>query len=302
MKNVTKKALSCVLAATCMVSVFAGCDKKEVKDIVTDIASEAYEQEKKDRHNNRAQENDSERVEENFAERVTVESTAERVDIQAEPVDNQAEPVANGDAMPVETNASAVQLMEIYNIGTYENETLSWIVIDVKDGKALLLSEKVIDIVPYNTEKTDVTWETCSLRKWLNEDLYYGSFTDAERQMIVKTTVDNKDLPDEGYNYGNDTEDYLYVPSYREMLNTAADCDEYIKPAYTNIAMEHHNNVRVSYWRRDPGMMSNGTVSLTSMATIAFDGKVEYYCDDINCAWDGVRPAMWVDINMLANI
>ena len=65
------------------------------------------------------------------------------------------------------------------------------------------------------------------------------SFTDAERQMIVKTTVDNKDLPDEGYNYGNDTEDYLYVLSYREMLNTAADCDEYIKPAYTNIAMEH---------------------------------------------------------------
>ena len=286
MKNVTMKAGSIFLAALCMASVFTGCGNKEVEDIVTGIASEVNEQDKKDRHDNRGQENDSERVEENFAE----------------PVDNQAEPVANGDAMPVETNASAVQLMEIYNIGTYENETLSWIVIDVKDGKALLLSEKVIDLVPYNTEKTEVTWETCSLRKWLNEDLYYGSFTDAERQMIVKTTVDNKDLPDEGCNYGSDTEDYLYVLSYREMLNTAADCDEYIKPAYTDIAMEHHNNVRVSYWRRDPGMMSNGTVSLTSMATIAFDGKVEYYCDDVNCAWDGVRPAMWVDINMLANI
>lgn len=302
MKNVTKKALSCVLAATCMVSVFAGCDKKEVKDIVTGIASEVNEQDKKDRHDNRGQENDSERVEENFAERVTVESTAERVDIQAEPVDNQAEPVANGDAMPVETNASAVQLMEIYNIGTYENETLSWIVIDVKDGKALLLSEKVIDLVPYNTEKTEVTWETCSLRKWLNEDLYYGSFTDEERQMIVKTTVNNKDLPDEGCNYGSDTEDYLYVLSYREMLDTAADCDEYAKPSYTQIALEHHNNVRVSYWRRDPGMMGDGTVALKTLGTMEFDGRFQAYCSDVNSSYVGVRPAMWVDINMLANI
>ena len=286
MKNVTMKAGSIFLAALCMASVFTGCGNKEVEDIVTGIASEVNEQDKKDRHDKRD--------DEIFAERVTVESTAERVDIQAEPVET-------GDAMPAETAASSVQLMEIYNIGTYENETLSWIVIDVKDGKALLLSEKVIDIVPYNTEKTDVTWETCSLRKWLNEDLYYGSFTDAERQMIVKTTVDNKDLPDEGYNYGNDTEDYLYVLSYREMLNTAADCDEYIKPAYTNIAMEHHNNVRVNYWRRDPGMMGDGTVALKTLGTMEFDGRLQPYCSDVNSSYVGVRPAMWVDIDMLVN-
>ncbi|MBQ6016560.1 MAG: hypothetical protein IKH82_03545 [Clostridiales bacterium] len=293
MKNVTMKAGSIFLAALCMASVFTGCGNKEVEDIVTGIASEVNEQDKKDRHDKRD--------DEIFAERVTAESMAEREDIQAMPVDVQAEPVETGDAIPVETEESRIQLMDIYEIGTYENETLTWIVIDVKDGKALLLSEKVIDLVPYNTEKTEVTWETCSLRKWLNEDLYYGSFTDEERQMIVKTTVNNKDLPDEGCNYGSDTEDYLYVLSYREMLDTAADCDEYAKPSYTQIALEHHNNVRVSYWRRDPGMMGDGTVALKTLGTMEFDGRVQYFCDDVDSPWNGVRPAMWVDINMLAN-
>ena len=47
-------------------------------------------------------------------------------------------------------------------------EPIEWIVLDVQDGKALLLSKYVLDAKPYYTEGTDITWETCTLRTWLN--------------------------------------------------------------------------------------------------------------------------------------
>ena len=33
-----------------------------------------------------------------------------------------------------------------------------------------------IETKPYNVENEDVTWETCSLRKWLNVDFYDDNF------------------------------------------------------------------------------------------------------------------------------
>ena len=44
-----------------------------------------------------------------------------------------------------------------------------WLVLDVdKDaGTALVLAEKDIDYRPYHDRKEAVTWETCTLRKWL---------------------------------------------------------------------------------------------------------------------------------------
>ena len=50
--------------------------------------------------------------------------------------------------------------------GDKENgpEEIEWVLLDVQDGKALLLSKYGLEAKPYNTEYTDVTWETCTLR------------------------------------------------------------------------------------------------------------------------------------------
>ena len=49
-------------------------------------------------------------------------------------------------------------------------EKIEWLVLEVKDGKALVISKYALDCKPYNTSSTNVTWETCSLRNWLNND------------------------------------------------------------------------------------------------------------------------------------
>jgi len=48
----------------------------------------------------------------------------------------------------------------------------SWKVLDVQNDKALVLCENVTEIRQYNKIFIDVTWETRSLRQYLNGDFY----------------------------------------------------------------------------------------------------------------------------------
>jgi hypothetical protein len=85
----------------------------------------------------------------------------------------------------------------------------AWRVLDVQDGKALLITEDIIDLRSYN-EVTDAqgellldegeysagdfatTWAECSLRAWLNEVLL-ESMPDDMRMLVVKTDVKYED-------------------------------------------------------------------------------------------------------------
>ncbi len=69
-----------------------------------------------------------------------------------------------------------IKIGDSYTFGTYEQdnntsngkEAIEWTVLD-KDGMSLLLvSKQALAWQQYNTSYTDVTWENCTLRKWLN--------------------------------------------------------------------------------------------------------------------------------------
>ena len=55
----------------------------------------------------------------------------------------------------------------------------NWIVLDVQDGKALLLSEDVLEERAYQPQGGDVTWESSDIRKYLNTE-FFNSFTQAD--------------------------------------------------------------------------------------------------------------------------
>ena len=86
---------------------------------------------------------------------------------------------------------------EIVTFGTYEQdndtengaEAIEWIVLDEEDGKTLLVSRYVLDCQLYNTTDTDVTWENCSLRKWLNDDFFNTAFTPEEQEKIETAEI-----------------------------------------------------------------------------------------------------------------
>ena len=59
----------------------------------------------------------------------------------------------------------------------------------------LLLSRYLLMPVPYYPEFTEVTWETSTLREWLNESYFNDAFSDEEQAMILTTSVPNPANP-----------------------------------------------------------------------------------------------------------
>ncbi len=99
-------------------------------------------------------------------------------------------------------------------------EEIQWIVLDTDGDRLFLLSKYGLDAKQYNVKYTRVTWETCSLRKWLNSSFLETAFTPEEQEKIFLTDVDNS--PEQGYekwrdvNNGNNTQDKVFLLSYAE--------------------------------------------------------------------------------------
>lgn len=99
------------------------------------------------------------------------------------------------------------------------SDSITWQVLDAQSDQALLIAQKGLDVQPYHTKYGSVTWETSSLRDWLNTTFLNGAFT-AEEQTAIRTTyVDNGkaqgcDLWDT--DGGNNTQDKVFLLSYGE--------------------------------------------------------------------------------------
>ena len=74
-----------------------------------------------------------------------------------------------------------------------------------------------LDCQPYNTERADVTWETCTLRKWLNNDFYNAAFSVADQDRIITANLSNPDNAIWGTEGGNDTNDKVFCLNVDEI-------------------------------------------------------------------------------------
>ena len=123
---------------------------------------------------------------------------------------------------------SEISVGRLFTFGTYEQdnhpdngpEPIEWVVLDVCEGKALLLSKYGLDAIPFHTVwEDDPTWETCTLRTWLNEDFWNTAFSPEEQSAILLTDVDNS--AEQGCSQwtkdgGNDTQDRIFLLSFAE--------------------------------------------------------------------------------------
>lgn len=96
---------------------------------------------------------------------------------------------------------------------------IEWLVLDVQDGNALLLSRYGLDAKPFNAVNVNATWATCTLRTWLNDAFLHYAFKSQERMRIVCSQVSNAD--NQGYSKWKpsgryDTVDKIFLLNYRE--------------------------------------------------------------------------------------
>ena len=195
---------------------------------------------------------------------------------------------------------------EIVSFGRYEQdgnpangpEPIEWLVLDVLDGKSLLVSRYALDIVPYHTEYADVTWETASIRAWLNGDFLSSALDESERTAVLTAEVDNSAAQGKGGSAaggGNNTLDSVFLLSYAEAWNYFG-TDELRLCSLTAYAAARAKALPdgpavtgpYTWWLRSPG-------SLPSCAMrVAGDGSDRSAFVDYN--EPAVRPAVWIDL------
>ena len=78
-----------------------------------------------------------------------------------------------------------LQKNSIITFGAYE-----WIVLEVQNEKALILSKDIIEKKRYNEKREDITYEKSSLRAYLNNE-FYDLLTLLDRSRVLPSTNNN---------------------------------------------------------------------------------------------------------------
>ena len=102
-------------------------------------------------------------------------------------------------ALSEEKPARALETGDSVFLGRYEqdnnsengSEPIEWMLLNVADGQALLLSRYALDCRAYNDEAANSSWAECSLRRWLNDSFLQAAFTEEERLVILEKRRDH---------------------------------------------------------------------------------------------------------------
>ncbi len=173
-------------------------------------------------------------------------------------------------------------------------EEIEWLVLDKQDNKVLVISKFALDCQKYNTSYRDVTWEKCSLRKWLNSDFVNSAFSANEKAMIPAVAVAAHKNPDYGTNPGKTTQDQVFLLSIQDTNKYfSADSARQCKPTAYAVASGaiKSNSGNCWWWLRSPGDVEGNAAIVYSGGGISEGGSV------VNHDLGAVRPALWIDLN-----
>lgn len=196
-----------------------------------------------------------------------------------------------------------IKIGDTYRFGSYEQdnifsngkEEIEWTVLD-KDGSCLLLISKyALDCLPYNTSCAEVTWETCSLRTWLNGTFLSEAFSPEERERIKSSYVTAEKNPTYGTSPGNDTKDKVFLLSIAEVKKYFVSDGERLcegtDRCYAQGALKFDNGC-CWWWLRSPGYDPDVA------AIVNYFGTVYEHGSYVVVSTGAVRPALWIDLGV----
>ena len=212
-----------------------------------------------------------------------------------------------------------------------------WRVLDKQNGKVLLLCDRLLDSFSYNYNPneevlTDLTWESCSLRAFLNdgEEGFLTMFSEDERALMQPTHLENKaaneelmaqwgSFEDQGEKLYSelavqdraddpDTEDTVFLLSYQEVLRYLGEPTEEYAGAggypFTEMKVNPDwiaavtDAVRVGYYETDTG---GGAWMTRTLCHSHSDEDMVVYITGEGQVFDYftyvplfIRPAVWV--------
>jgi len=193
----------------------------------------------------------------------------------------------------------------INTIYWFKFETIKWRVLSSTDGELFVMAEKILDSKAYNQVNTDVTWETCTLRDWLNNDFFNIAFNSSEQSEIILSTVINEDNPWYNTDGGNDTEDNLFLLSFNETNNPAfgfssnydtdtareAKGTDFSKSNGLLLTTDSFYFGNSDWWLRSPGDYQYNA------GFIYYGGDVCYSSEGVHFTSGGVRPVFKINLS-----
>lgn len=220
-----------------------------------------------------------------------------------------------GYANDVQNAAQDFSIGNYVTFGTYPQTAagndatpIEWLVLEQDGNKALLISRYALDCKPYNVTRIKVSWETCTLRQWQNNDFINKAFTAAEQEAIPTVMVIADGTPYNNINLGNDTWDKIFLLSIKEANEYFSYYgDGACKP--TAYAAAHgasyvddngyaHGSYYTSsaigncwWWLRVSGQEADFAPFVN-----CWGDEGEYFVD-VDNGTNAVRPALWVDLD-----
>lgn len=207
------------------------------------------------------------------------------------------------------TTTNLWQAINGYNINTvywFKFEPIQWRILSSISGELFVLAEKILELKAYNQLYTNVTWESCTMRSWLNSNFYNSAFSSTEKLKINTSTIVNGDNPDFGTDGGNNTNDKLYLLSSTDVTNTSygfssnhssydtarqTQGTDFSKSGGLHVSTNSPYLGNSSWWLRTPGTYQSGACNVN------FDGYVKYNSDGVNATTVGVRPAFKINLS-----
>ena len=203
---------------------------------------------------------------------------------------------------PVQQSMSveaSVKVGDIIPFGGYD-----WRVLDVRDGKALLITKEILETRPYNVGRKKITWEKCTLRQYLN-GAFYDSLGEA-KHAIAETHNSNPNNQWYGTKGGNATNDKVFLLSLDEVcryfgdstekLRNVREDEDYLSDKNSPNRIARQRNIGAcQWWLRSPGGYSS---NIMDAAVVYDDGDVGISGVPVNDDdYGGVRPALWLDLS-----
>ena len=102
----------------------------------------------------------------------------------------------------------------------FKVEPIKWRILSENNGKATLMCDGIIANYCFDAKSNN--YEASEIRKWLNAEFYNTAFNEAQRNLILTTTVDNS-VESTGFNRNayacKNTNDKIFLPSYSEVVD-----------------------------------------------------------------------------------
>lgn len=187
-----------------------------------------------------------------------------------------------------------------------------WLVLDIKDNTALIITEYIIEQRAYHDAYKDITWADCSLRKYLNGE-FYDKFTATDKSKINPVLNNNPDNQWYGSKGGSDTQDRIFLLSVEEVCKYFGNSlSKLYNPRknqrYWFERKDENNSKRIArlqgtewgswWWLRSPGRVNVKAVYIHGTdGNIGIQGNniLKGNISDGRCT-GGVRPALWLKL------